>query len=429
MTRPRLEDIEVPSSADTGDVPYVDADGYLKVAPPAGASGGEQVEQRWTLGGSGATSRLLDRAPVGVPIVRLNGLTQGQIDHFTVSGRLLTLLSDAAAEAGDKLRVTYHPDGTTPAAEATTSTVTVVNDSLHNAFPGLVVADDGSWIIVYRAGTGHVAGSGTILMRRSTDSGATWSSATTVGAVGGEDVRDPAITRTPYGLLVTSFTYTPATGPPLALKVWKSTDSGTSWSLLSTVTGTYSGWPACSGPIVEAADGALLWPTYGDDGGSFTRTKVLRSTDGGVTWSTYATVSSGSRVYEEPNIAVLSDGTLLMMLRVDTSTQLFATTSTDHGATWSTPVAVISTASGRPAVIEMWGRVHVMYRNGSGGPLAYAYSDDQGTTWTSGTSFAVSGNMYTYGQWADTGGLVPSAVFAEEATLSNSDVYFKRVPV
>lgn len=127
--RPRLAQLHQ-SGATDGQVPVWDAAAGLWV-PGAGAGGGsstEHVTQWWEIGGSGATVRTLAYAPTGVPVVTLNGLAQRESVEWTISGSTLSVLAGMSAEAGDVLQVTYHADTSAPAAESTTSTVTVVND-------------------------------------------------------------------------------------------------------------------------------------------------------------------------------------------------------------------------------------------------------------------------------------------------------------
>jgi hypothetical protein len=295
----------------------------------------------------------------------------------------------------------------------------------HNAFPGFAVCDNGDFLLSYRAGSGHATGVGVAKVVRSTDRGATWGTPSTVYS-GADDFRDCVVTNTPSGLLLTGFDYTGTAFP--GLRVHRSLDDGFTWSQLANLTTIYSADHASSAPIVALADGTLIWPTYGlDPTPAHGIVKVLASTDGGTTWTVRATLSDGTREYVEPNIAVLSDGTLLMMIRSDGSPDtLFASTSTDDGVTWSTPASKFTGASGKPAVLELWGRVHLAVR--SAGLTAYAYSDDQGATWTNGTTFGGS-SAYVYAAWADTGGLRPSVCWAEELSLSDANLYFRRVPV
>jgi hypothetical protein len=394
----------------------------------SGDPGSEQVTEWWQLSSSGATSRLLSATPVGALVVSLNGLVQRLGQEFTMAGRILTVLAGMSTAAGDVLEATYHPDGE-PATESATGSVTVVDDSTHNAFPGLAVADDGTRVVSYRTGSGHATGVGVAKVKRSTDGGATWGAAITVYS-GANDFRDPVVSNTPYGLLCNGFDYTGTVFP--GLRVHRSTDNGLTWSQISApVPFTNVNNNATSAPIVTLPDGTLIWPVYGTDtGDTVGRTKVLVSVDGGVTWTVRASlISGGSTEYVEPNLCVLSDGTLLMMIRSDSGTSgLYVTTSTDSGVTWSARTLKFAGQSGRPAVLELWGRVYLMYRSGGSGPLAVAHSDDQGATWTAVTTWDGSG-MYTYGAWADTGGAVPSAAWAHESSTSNSDVFFRRVPV
>lgn len=151
----------------------------------------------------------------------------------------------------------------------------------HNAFPGFAVTDSGHYLLSYRAGSGHDTGVGVGKVIKSTDQGATWGSPVTVYS-GAIDFRDPVVTSTPYGLLLTGFDYDGTNFP--GLRVHRSVDEGASWSQLANLTAVFSDGHASSAPIVTLPDGTLLWPTYGADSpGGLGRVKVLASTDGGST--------------------------------------------------------------------------------------------------------------------------------------------------
>lgn len=94
--RPRLEDIQVPASASTDDIPYVDADGYLKLkAPSAGGSAhvvedeGTPVTDRANLNfvgdGVTVTDDGVDTTTVTIPGAPTSGGTTGGTATFPFS--------------------------------------------------------------------------------------------------------------------------------------------------------------------------------------------------------------------------------------------------------------------------------------------------------------------------------------------------------
>ena len=92
----------------------------------------------------------------------------------------------------------------------------------------------------------------------------------------------------------------------------------------------------CSG-MVKASDGSLLATTYGMDAlNKPLRGAVYRSTDSGATWtlrSTIATESSDTGI-DEPAIAEIAPGRLVFIARPEGDVSF----SNDLGLTWTTPV-------------------------------------------------------------------------------------------
>lgn len=99
--------------------------------------------------------------------------------------------------------------------------------------------------------------------------------------------------------------------------------------------------------IVEDPDGTLYMSAYGYyEGDEGFRQVVLTSTDGGVDWSVTATVAeadpeqTGIQAYEGPAegaLERLSDGSLLMVMRVGWRLPMIYSRSFDDGVTWSEP--------------------------------------------------------------------------------------------
>jgi hypothetical protein len=111
-----------------------------------------------------------------------------------------------------------------------------------------------------------------------------------------------------------------------------SRDGGDSWENEPRVVA--AGWPS-SAPVRELADGTRLLGVYHEDGAT-AYGGVIRSTDGGQTWSAPILIgqNSGVRLDAETDLVMLKDGTLYAALRGDRVPMHFAT-STDAGLTWS----------------------------------------------------------------------------------------------
>src|SRR5690606_18581794 len=131
----------------------------------------------------------------------------------------------------------------------------------------------------------------------------------------------------------------------------------------------YAGHAATHGPIVELDNGDLLVPLYGrlPEGGPGPAS-VVRSTDGGRTWPEQNEAFIGRDAafdYQEPNLSVLRDGTLLAVLR--TSINLaYVSWSHDDGHTWTEPVGTELPASSHHQLVLHNGDVLLTYGDLSG---------------------------------------------------------------
>ena len=118
-----------------------------------------------------------------------------------------------------------------------------------------------------------------------------------------------------------------------------STDTGATWS--SPVNLSYTFQNADGPQITGSSDGAALTATWYRYNGSTNIVQTATSTDTGATWSSPVDLSAAGQNADGPQITGSSDGTALTAtwLRFDGSNQIVqAATSTDTGATWSSPV-------------------------------------------------------------------------------------------
>lgn len=146
--------------------------------------------------------------------------------------------------------------------------------------------------------------------------------------------------------------------------VFKSTDNGHSWNgprpvntypIAAAGEGPYACGTSGAGHVVELADGDLLMPLEGTispagieatDGptGETSRCFVLRSDDGGDNWEHWATIAYDPASiinFQEPTVVRLREGRLICIMRVlyrpPRYDNLWFAYSEDDGATWSPP--------------------------------------------------------------------------------------------
>ena len=122
----------------------------------------------------------------------------------------------------------------------------------------------------------------------------------------------------------------------------------------------------------------------------------MKSTDGGVTWSTYNSVFTNDGIYMESfngrgsMIDSNTAGTYYMPFfgheePTDTNWEVRLIGTTDYGATWDQNVLVYTgtTKLGEPAFAHVGnGEMFGLFRNNANGVLRYSSSRDNGATWT-----------------------------------------------
>jgi hypothetical protein len=214
----------------------------------------------------------------------------------------------------------------------------------YEAFPDICRTPTGELLCVFYAGYAHVSVPSPALPRgariclcRSRDNGVTWSPAEVVVDSPIDD-RDPSITYLPTGeLLVTYMSYDPGRRPGThQVFTVRSSDNGHTWSEPARVPTPFTANEAVSNPAVLLSDGRLLLPCYGmmrENTGPRYVAAVLESRDLGRTWRTLSTLGSAKEELDEPTLAELPDGRLLLITR---PTMLWFE-STDGGKSWSPP--------------------------------------------------------------------------------------------
>ena len=238
--------------------------------------------------------------------------------------------------------------------------------------PTTVLLEDGrTMIAVYPLGHGQ----GGIVMKRSLDGGLTWSSRLPVPASWASSKETPTIHRVVDAagtkrLILFSGLY------PIRMSV--SSDDGVTWSELAPI-GSFGGIVAMGSVVPLKTGPGHYMAMFHDDGRFFNEggTKAspavftvysTRSTDGGLTWSTPASVLSRSDVHLcEPGVVRSPDGTRLAVLLRENSRRLNSHVifSEDEGQTWSDPKALPTELTGdrHVGVYVPDGRLFVTFRD------------------------------------------------------------------
>lgn len=143
--------------------------------------------------------------------------------------------------------------------------------------------------------------------------------------------------------------------------------------------------------VVEDPDGTLYQSGYGYyDGDARYRQLLLRSTDGGLNWSTQSTIAYNATQtgegFCEAGLARAADGTLLAVMRTGSYLNMYQARSTDNGKTWTTPTPLHATngvpmTGVFPSLVLLPDDRLLLYYGRPGQSVAIS-NDGSGTTWS-----------------------------------------------
>jgi len=259
---------------------------------------------------------------------------------------------------------------------------TVISDGKYNAFPSIAKLTNKDLIVSYRKGVTHLTFDGSIILKRSTDNGITWGSESIIIAeLAGHDYRDPSISQLANGNVIMSY-FDRISPTNILIYTTISTDNGATFGTPVQLSG-YADYGAVSSKVIQLVNGDLLLATYGKSGANGLL-NVFKSTNNGASWSILSTISTdvfGSALkYTEPSLILLANGDILASIRNDSTIMASIATSTDNGATWSSVVDKFSSNS-RATMCLQENRVILAYRT-PGGNSAIRYTTDEGVTFS-----------------------------------------------
>ena len=273
-------------------------------------------------------------------------------------------------------------------------------------FPVIAATETDDLLVVLRGGAAHLGLGGRLDAVRSADGGITWTDPVTI-ADSERDDRNPALGFNADGVAILGYhwqgsydddgQWAPKEGPT-DTRVVRSADGGVSWSEDLKLNWLPLNGTSPFGKIRRDNEGTLYMPVYGGShplgahgdtarvGPATCPTYLLRSNDGGDTWSDPITVAVG---LNEADLLMISDNDWLFAARSEEREEqaIYTMRSTDRGRSWSEPVRVTDAREHPPdltllsngAVLLTYGKRHAPH--GVQGKV----SRDRGHTWTDTT--------------------------------------------
>lgn len=256
------------------------------------------------------------------------------------------------------------------------------NTSGFNLGPSIAVLPDGRVMAVWFSSPSEGATSQRIVQAFSSDQGRTWGSATVLQDFDGQADFDPSL----FVAGKETFLFFSAFRPQIDIYFRRSTDSAKTWT--EPVKLNQPNHTTRSNGIALST-GELLVPlhTRGTKAGG-----VMKSHDGGQSWTRFGAVANPEGQGGEPTIAETKSGAVHMILRTKDG-QLWRSISADKGETWSATekTGLTGTSSASHLLCTRDGTLVLTYNPGPTPhrfPLHLRISRDEGKTWSEPTLLA-----------------------------------------
>lgn len=305
----------------------------------------------------------------------------------------------------------------------------LVDDAKYNSFPLIRRMRNGQLLAAFHKGDAHnIDNSGKLVGRIATegnDGALTWGAEFDI-------YDDPSLSVICVGLgvistgrIFASYSTRNGTTDPLdGVRVVYSDDNAATWSSPITVNSSLTSYSYCSGSVTELPNGDLLLTVEGQNSGdTFSRMRVLKSTDEGLTWGSEVEIATGTRNYFEGQLHLLPDGRMIVFLRTGTTSgDIYTSLSLDSGATWSAP-AVAFAGCGQPNPLQLSTGTLIVFTRRAGDFAIVAFiSTNNARTWSAELQIDGTVTMeYGCGVELLDGRLL--ILYGDEVGASNADLY------
>lgn len=256
------------------------------------------------------------------------------------------------------------------------------NTSGFNQGPSITLMPDGRLMTAWFSSPAEGAESQRLMQAFSSDQGRTWGEATVLQDFAGKADFDPAL----FVAGKETFLFFSAFNPQIDIYFRRSSDSAKSWTEPVKL-GQPNHTTRSNG--IPLSTGELLVPLHlrGTKGGG-----VLKSRDGGKTWTRFGAVANPDGQGGEPTIAETKSGAIHMLLRTKDG-QLWRSISRDKGETWSaTEKTGLTASSSASHLLCTRDGTLVLTHNPGPDPLRFPLhirlSHDEGRTWSEPTLLA-----------------------------------------
>lgn len=255
----------------------------------------------------------------------------------------------------------------------------------HCGFPSLIRLESGRLLAHFREGPGHT-GRGVVRQIHSDDEGKTWSEPVTIFEDPDWDSRSHStgIQLESGTILLGVYRHDRKQGFTGA-RVLRSTDGGKTYTALDLPNPYTDTFVYNIGRPIQLDDGTVLMPLHGDLPESGDRaTGIIRSTDDGRGWGDFSVIAAGERNYYEASILMLPNGEMLAMNRCEPDRWMWQCRSKDRGYTWTEPENSGMQGDVGELLLLQSGNIMCAYRSQEPGTsdTRASISRDNGHTWS-----------------------------------------------
>jgi len=220
------------------------------------------------------------------------------------------------------------------------------------SFPAIQALPDDVLLCMCRHGSARESSDGVVRIQRSTDGGGNWDPAGELpepAGVGDGSRLPGGFGVTPEGEALAWACYPPGRHGESGQLVWRSADSGLTWSAPTRVDTAPFEHIGVGGNLVTLADSTMVSASeWGEEASGDSRPDwaalISRSSDGGRTWDAWRRVQGPKDgvYYFDLRIAGLADGRLLAVywthdMETDQGVNVHTAWSSDGGETWTEP--------------------------------------------------------------------------------------------